>query len=67
MKEKLLRVRRLGRVGYDEALVLQKETEREVQMGRAPDTLLLLEHPHTITLGRGAQRDRAADLYDRRD
>ena len=58
MKEKLLRVRRLGRVEYDAALALQKETEREVLSGGAPDTLLLLEHPHTITLGRGAQRDR---------
>ncbi len=48
----------MGRIEYDAALALQKETEREVQMGRAPDTLLLLEHPHTITLGRGAKPDR---------
>ena len=26
--------------------------------GAEPDTLLLLEHPHTLTLGRGAGRDR---------
>jgi lipoyl(octanoyl) transferase len=58
MKERLLRVRRLGRVEYGEALALQKETERAVQTGAQPDTLLLLEHPHTLTLGRGAGHER---------
>jgi lipoate-protein ligase B len=33
-------------------LALQKETERAVQTGQQPDTLLLLEHPHTLTIGR---------------
>lgn len=41
---------------YGAALAIQKETERAVQEGRQPDTLLLLEHPHTFTLGRGATR-----------
>jgi lipoyl(octanoyl) transferase len=58
MRERLLRVRRLGRVKYDEALALQKETERAVLTGEQPNTLLLLEHPHTLTLGRGAGRER---------
>lgn len=50
-KRKLL-VRRLGRVEYGEALAIQKATELAVKEGREPDTLLLLEHPHTLTVGR---------------
>jgi lipoyl(octanoyl) transferase len=49
-----LRTRRLGRLEYGAALAVQKETERRVLCGDDPDTLLLLEHPHTLTLGRGA-------------
>ncbi len=52
MKEKELSVRRLGRVEYETALALQKEVERAVQRREQPDTLLLLEHPHTLTIGR---------------
>jgi lipoyl(octanoyl) transferase len=55
MKQRALRVRRLGRLEYGAALALQKETERAVLAGEQPDTLLLLEHPHTLTLGRGAR------------
>jgi lipoyl(octanoyl) transferase len=50
-KRKLL-VNKLGRVEYGEALRLQKETESAVKEGRQADTLLLLEHPHTLTVGR---------------
>jgi lipoyl(octanoyl) transferase len=50
-KRKLL-VKRLGRVEYREALAIQKTTELAVKEGREPDTLLLLEHPHTLTVGR---------------
>lgn len=55
MKEKPLKVRRLGRVEYGEALELQKELESAVIAGSEPDTLLLLEHPHVFTLGRRAK------------
>jgi lipoyl(octanoyl) transferase len=55
MSERILCVKRLGRVEYGEALAIQKETERAVKGGIAPDTLLLLEHPHTFTLGRGVR------------
>lgn len=58
-KRKLL-VRKLGRVAYDAALVVQKETELAVKEGQQADTLLLLEHPHTLTVGR--RGDRAAIL-----
>ena len=50
--KKTLLVRKLGRVEYSEALRLQKETELAVKEGRQADTLLLLEHPHTLTVGR---------------
>ncbi|HMJ25809.1 MAG TPA: lipoyl(octanoyl) transferase LipB [Pyrinomonadaceae bacterium] len=52
MPKRTLRVERLGRVEYGAALDLQKQTERAVLTGAQPDTLLLLEHPHTLTLGR---------------
>jgi lipoyl(octanoyl) transferase len=48
----------LGRVDYGVALAIQKETEQRVLKHEQPDTLLLLEHPHTLTLGRGAGRER---------
>lgn len=46
----------MGRLEYGAALAVQKETERAVLAGEQPDTLLLVEHPHTLTLGRGATR-----------
>ena len=48
-------VRRLGRVGYDAAWALQRELVAARQVGAAPDTLLLLEHPPVITLGRAGE------------
>jgi lipoyl(octanoyl) transferase len=44
-------VRRLGLIPYGEALDLQKSLVEDRRAGRIPDTLLLLEHPHVITLG----------------
>ena len=52
MRERQLKVERLGRVEYAAALEIQKQTEHAVLTGRETDTLLLLEHPHTLTLGR---------------
>ena len=46
-----LHVRRLGLIGYDEALALQKDFVEERRVGKVPDLLLLLEHPPVITLG----------------
>jgi lipoyl(octanoyl) transferase len=57
MQKRHLEVRRLGRVDYAGALELQKSFEREVIEKRAQDYLLLLEHPHTFTLGRRAKSD----------
>ena len=44
-------VRRLGRVPYADALALQKELVEERRHGRIGDVLLLVEHPHVLTLG----------------
>lgn len=54
IKHKLLHVGRLGRMEYGAALELQKETERAVLTGTQASTLLLLEHPHVLTIGRRA-------------
>jgi lipoyl(octanoyl) transferase len=51
-RERKLLVQRLGLIDYQSALDLQKETEQAVKLGTQPDTLLLLEHPHTLTIGR---------------
>ena len=42
----------LGVVEYQEALALQHALAAEVAAGTRPDTVLFLEHPPTITLGR---------------
>jgi lipoyl(octanoyl) transferase len=57
MQPRCLQVERLGRVDYERALEIQKQTERAVLTGEQPDTLLLLEHPHTLTLGRRSATD----------
>jgi lipoyl(octanoyl) transferase len=49
-----LKVERLGQVPYQEAWEYQKKVHQEVVEGRRPPTLLLLEHPRVITLGRKA-------------
>jgi len=48
---KPLEVRRLGRMAYGEALALQRALVEERRAGRVPDLLLLVEHPHVLTLG----------------
>ena len=57
MRQRVLKVERLGRVEYGAGLEIQKQTERAVLTGEQPDTLLLLEHPHTLTLGRRANNE----------
>lgn len=57
MKKRTLEVRRLGRIDYKSALDLQKTLELEVIAERTDDYLLLLEHPHTFTVGRRAKSD----------
>ncbi len=45
----------LGVVDYREALALQRSIAGGVADGSLPDTVLLLEHPPTITLGRRSE------------
>jgi lipoate-protein ligase B len=63
VKQRELLVQRLGLIDYESALRIQKETELAVKTGAQPDTLLLLEHPHTLTIGR--RGDTSAVLLDR--
>ncbi len=56
-------VRWLGRVPYATALALQADLVRQRGAGRIPDQLLLLEHPHVLTLGRNSKAEHV--LVDR--
>jgi lipoate-protein ligase B len=60
--ERKLLVQRLGLTDYASGLAIQKETEQAVKLRTQPDTLLLLEHPHTLTIGR--RGDSSAVLLD---
>jgi len=51
----LCQVCRLGLCEYGEAYRLQKELSRKRLAGELPDTLLLLEHPPTITIGKSGK------------
>jgi lipoyl(octanoyl) transferase len=46
-----LEIRQLGLMPYPDALALQRELVDERRAGRIGDTLLLVEHPHVLTLG----------------
>lgn len=70
-----LQVRLLGRVPYQEALTFQEELVQARRAQEIPDQLLLLEHPHVITLGTSSQEEhlllsaedlkaRGIDLHD---
>jgi len=47
----------LGSAGYREAWDLQAEIVSAIRDAHAPDTLLLLEHPHVFTMGKAASAD----------
>ncbi|MBY0492795.1 MAG: lipoyl(octanoyl) transferase LipB [Cyanobacteria bacterium] len=46
-----LHLRRLGLVPYADGLELQRRLVEERKADRIPDTLLLLQHPHVLTIG----------------
>jgi lipoate-protein ligase B len=52
-----MEARRLGVVPYREAWALQQELATARRDGRIPDTVVLLQHPHTYTIGRSGTRD----------
>ncbi len=49
-----MRLLELGMTSYSEAWNLQRELFLDVIAGKAEDTLILVEHPHVYTFGRGA-------------
>jgi len=53
----LCEVRRLGLTAYAAAWDLQKQLAAQRAEDKIPDTLLLLEHPHTYTLGRAGHAE----------
>ncbi|PYT04074.1 MAG: lipoyl(octanoyl) transferase [Acidobacteria bacterium] len=53
-QSRVCEARWLGLVQYDEGLQLQERAVERLRSGEAPEQLLLLEHPHVFTLGRGA-------------
>lgn len=53
---KVCETRYIGLVPYGEAHDLQKELVEKRKADEIPDTFLLLQHPHVITLGRAADR-----------
>lgn len=60
----------LGSTRYRVAWDLQAEIVSAVRDGRAPDTVLLLEHPHVFTMGKAASADHLLweeDELSRRD
>ena len=61
-RERKLLVQRLGLIDYEAGLAIQGEVEQAVKLRTQPDTLLLLEHPHTLTIGR--RGDSSAVLLD---
>jgi lipoyl(octanoyl) transferase len=57
----------LGRMPYGEAVVLQRSLAGAVSQGAIPDTVILLEHPPVITLGRRTELDREVHVPEHAD
>jgi lipoyl(octanoyl) transferase len=57
----------LGQVPYQEAWDLQRSLAGAVSQGAIPDTILLLEHPPVITLGRRTDTDAELHVPDGAD
>jgi lipoate-protein ligase B len=45
-------LRDLGRIGWADAFALQQSLVEERKAGRISDQLLIVEHPHVVTMGR---------------
>lgn len=54
---RICEARFLGTLGYAEALALQAELVEQRAAHRVADRLLLLEHPHVLTLGRNGRAE----------
>ncbi len=53
----MLEIQRFGIMPYEEAWALQKSLAAARSKNEIPDTLLLLQHPHTYTLGSSSKRE----------
>ena len=60
-----MRVEWLGRMEYRAAWEVQRKRAAQRLAGEIPDTLLLLEHPPTLTLGRAADRSHIVAAAER--
>lgn len=58
-------VQRMGLVPYAEALAVQERLVVDRRRGDVPDTLLLVEHPHVITMGTSSRPEHV--LVDARE
>jgi len=48
-------LRDLGRVGYADAFALQQQYVERRKRAEIPDQLLIVEHPHVVTMGRNGR------------
>jgi lipoyl(octanoyl) transferase len=53
----VVQFRDLGRRGYKEALGIQHDLIERRKRGEIPDQLLIVEHPHVITMGRNGHME----------
>jgi lipoyl(octanoyl) transferase len=61
-------LRDLGRMRYADAFALQQQFVERRKRGEIPDQLLILEHPHVVTMGRNSHDENilcAPELLDR--
>ena len=50
-------LRDLGRLGYGQALAVQQALVEQRKRGEICDQLLIVEHPHVVTIGRNGRED----------
>lgn len=62
--ERRVAIRRLGLQAYAEALALQRQLVEDRRAGRVDDILLLVQHPHVLTLGVKGDGGRSHILAD---
>lgn len=60
-----LEIRQLGTVPYADALAMQRELVEARRSRRVPDQLMLLEHPHVVTIGVRGSRSHVLAGSDR--
>jgi len=53
----VVQLRDVGRMGYARALALQTNMVERRKRGEIPDQLLIVEHPHVVTMGRNGHME----------